>query len=75
MTEFKIDKGIPIPETTTGTKYPFSAMAVGDSFFAPGRTSRQLQNVTSTYRKRGMKFKAVQQEENGVKGTRIWRIE
>ena len=35
MEEFKIEKGIPIPECANATKYPFIDMQVGDSFFVP----------------------------------------
>lgn len=71
--EFKIDKDVPMPEVT-GT-YPFAQMEVGDSFFVPGRTPKQMQNAAANHRKKGKKFKAMQVTEKGVEGTRIWRIE
>lgn len=71
--EIKIDKDVPIPELPS--LYPFSSMEVGDSFFAPGKTNKQMQNAASNYRKRGMKFVTRQVTENSVEGTRIWRTE
>jgi len=69
----KIDKNVPIPETAgNGAVYPFAEMEVGDSFYVEGKTSNQLQNAASHWRKRkGWKF-ATRTKEGGA---RIWRVE
>jgi len=73
MSDFKIDRDVPMPERVS--KYPFGDMEVGDSFFAPGKTTRQLQNAASHHRKNGMAFRSLSDtDENGTEGARIWRI-
>lgn len=70
MSEFKIEKNVPLPGVAA--TYPFEQMEVGDSFFAEGKTANQLQNAASHWRKRkGWKF-ATRTEEGGA---RIWRTE
>ncbi len=34
---FKIEKNIPKPAPTRGSKYPFDKMVVGDSFLVPAK--------------------------------------
>jgi hypothetical protein len=82
MNEFKIEKGIPIPEFNTKSKYPFKDMQIGDSFFAPGKTVEQMQNAATTYRKKlGYKFVCRSAKgpylngEEEIPGTRVWRRE
>jgi len=70
---FKIDKDVPIPQVLG--QYPFEQMEIGDSFFAAGHTTNQIQNAASNHRKKGKKFRSRRVTENGVEGTRIWRIE
>lgn len=71
---YTIDKNVEMPSGKT--EWPFKDMEVGDSFFAPGKNTRQLQNASSHYRKiAGMKFRAAAVTEDGVEGARIWRIE
>ena len=73
---YKIEKDVPMPETTRQTTYPFSDMEVGDSFFAPDKTSEQLRNASSHWRKKkGWKFTAQNVIEDDVQGARIWRSE
>lgn len=71
----EIEKGVPIPDSAQRSRYPFAQMEVGDSFFAPGRTTKQMQNAASTHRKKGKKFRAMKEFVDGVEGTRIWRVE
>jgi hypothetical protein len=73
MTDIKIDKNVPIPETSgAGALYPFAEMEVGDSFYVEGKTTAQLQNSASHWRKRkGWKFRTRTED----KGARIWRVE
>ena len=68
-----IDKGIAIPEIKrkNRTSYPYDAMDVGDSFFAPGTKITVMCNLQYRIGKRtGRKFTA-RREGNGV---RVWRI-
>lgn len=53
--------------------WPFRTMKVGDSFFAPGKTSHSMQNSGRWYRPMRFRCKAVVSE--GVQGTRVWRVE
>jgi hypothetical protein len=72
-----IESNIPIPPRGDGSRetYPFSKMAVGDSFFAPGATTQKLAGSFSTQRRRyGRKFSVRTLTENGVKGVRVWRV-
>ena len=81
----KIDKNVPIPEgATRASAYPFEDMEVGDSFFMQGKTSDQLTNAASHWRKKkGWGFTARNVHEMGkhpdtgadlpIKGARIWR--
>lgn len=72
----KIDKGIPVPSPQRGktSKYPYRDMLVGDSFF----TTRDQSSIGSTAKAYGnrnrMKFTTRVVVENGVKGTRVWRV-
>jgi hypothetical protein len=78
----EIENGIPIPDRgsvggKTHSKYPFSSMAVGDSFFLPvkpGKTLSQTQQSISGSigyhtKKTGMRFVS-RMVEGGV---RFWR--
>jgi len=66
----------PVPEvkTRTRTVYPFPTMLLGHSFFAPGKTKKQLVGLCYIHgRKCGSKFVCEQRTEEGVDGTRVWR--
>lgn len=72
-TQFKIEKGIPVPAKGTGraSMYPWDDMEIGDSFFVKGKKSSALSATTKRIAKtRGFKF-TVRQLEGGV---RVWRI-
>jgi len=83
MSEFKIEKNVPIPARRGGgppNKYPWRDMEVGDSFFVPanGKSRNALMRAltSSTQSKSlardGLKFTArTDAEANGV---RVWRI-
>jgi hypothetical protein len=80
MTNFKLEDDVPMPEDASNSKYPFTTMNVGQSFFAEGTTPTRLNNATSAARKKGRKFLMRQTEEANaegkmVKGTRTWRKE
>tara|TARA_R100000654_G_scaffold66157_2_gene94259 strand:+ start:598 stop:1023 length:426 start_codon:yes stop_codon:yes gene_type:complete len=87
MTDFQIEKGIPIPERTYGKRrgnYPdprklLSEMEPGDSIFFPytnGNPKKPYSapgtNFRNTATRNGFKIEGRQQENNGVKGVRIW---
>jgi len=71
---FEIQKGLPIPPKSQGRypcKYPLSQMEVGDSFFVPEPGHPNTKGRAETL---GFKFTTRVVTENGVKGTRVWRI-
>lgn len=78
-TEFKIEKGVPIPPGggRPTAPYPFDKMEVGDSFFTAGEKAQsRISNSAKNYAtKKGVKFTTRTVTEGGVKGARIWRIE
>lgn len=80
ITEFKIEKGIPIP-THKKIKYPFDEMEVGDSFLIEcindPRKKKHIQSyvasVLNRYNKqeqKTMKIKTRREKE----GLRVWRV-
>lgn len=71
MSEIKIDKGIPTPEIRGDLRYPWAKLEVGESFFAEMRLTNQAAHAARAY---GRKFACRTVIENGVKGTRVWRI-
>lgn len=70
----KIDQSVPLPDDTGGRrrKYPFADMGVGDSFFAPDRTSTNLNSAARRHRDKTFTARSV--TEAGVKGARVWRV-
>ena len=70
---FEIEKGIekPAAQKRNGIKYPWTTMAVGDSFFVPGGKLRSIKSlVHGRNRKRdGEKFSAFSVDG----GVRVWR--
>jgi peptidoglycan/xylan/chitin deacetylase (PgdA/CDA1 family) len=72
MTDFKIEKNVPITGGHNGTvKWPFVYMEVGDSVFFPGSKmqGRETQAAHALGKKHGRKF--VCRTVDG--GIRIWR--
>jgi len=82
MSEFKIEKGVPLlpkgsgrgpsPTKGTGFKALLNSMEVGDSVFRPGWNARRASGAVATATKDGG-FKFAQRKVEG--GIRIWRIE
>lgn len=74
MTEFKIEKGVPLPPKKSGgrgRKHPFYEMEVGDSVLVVGKERNIVSGlVGNPSRKYGFKF-ATRAVEGGV---RVWRI-
>lgn len=85
MSNIEIDTHIPFPTSSRRTlrfedAYPFKHMCPGESFFVPAsqaKTTTLLSNVSRMNKRHPEKhvFKARFVEEEGVAGTRIWRIE
>lgn len=77
MSDFKIEKGIPVAsDGHRRTKYPFAEMDVGDSFFIDNvqlrdRTYESVLGAARGYGHRHNKKFKQRIENNGV---RIWRI-
>jgi hypothetical protein len=74
MSEFTIEKNVPLPPERTGTVWhPFAQMEAGDSVFIPVKPGRNSQKIRSAAqncgRTRGWKF--VCREQSG--GVRVWR--
>ena len=74
--EYKIDKGIPLPAAVGGRKpkYPLLDMQIGDSFFVAKPPSVMYATTSYYSKKYGGEFTLAKWEENGVSGTRIWRV-
>lgn len=74
-TEFKIEKGIPVPQHVhANRKYPFMDLSVGDSFFVKTTDLKKAHAVACSARinskKSDKKFTAKQDSD----GVRVWRI-
>ena len=72
MTDIQIEKGLPIPVSSRGRKYPYEYLDVSDSFFVTDGNMQQVCNMNYRYGKRfGRKFIARQE----AAGVRVWRTE
>ena len=71
--EFKVEKGIKIPEPKRGavSRYPWASLGIGDSFFVDGKSSRHMGVLTFSRGQRDGRKYAVRTEGTG---SRIWRI-
>ena len=80
-----IDKNIPLPDRPDGPNfYPWEDMAPGDSFFVPGAgrgktdrrdgITRQINTGGAKKRYPGTLWVQRAVTENGVNGTRVWRL-
>ena len=82
---FEIQDGISIPTKSynRASKYPFSKMAVGQSFFVPQVLNEETGELTppsdggirASAKKYDAKFSIRKVTENGVDGWRCWRGE
>jgi hypothetical protein len=91
MSEFNLDDHVPIPTDfhTTGTKYPFEEMGIGQSFFispeyedeSVKRLGNRIAQARQSYQKRlakqGNEVRFTQRlwTEDGIAGYRVWRVE
>lgn len=81
MSEFEIEKGIPVPEIIErrASHYPWEQMEVGDSFYAPVQGE---EDTVSRVRNRLNQARANAKKKYGIdtiinadhKGVRVWRI-
>lgn len=71
----KIDKDFPTPaeDITNPSKYPWRAMEIGDSFFAPGRRPGTI-SAPPRLIAAGHKFVKRTETNGDTTGVRIWRI-
>lgn len=69
-TEFKIEKGIRVPDPV---RYPWDELKVGDSFFVPGATAAKMGGSLSYQRRKHPDRKFTSCTVDG--GVRIWRTE
>jgi hypothetical protein len=72
----QIDRGVPLPPSQQifKRKYPFSTMAVGDSFFVPGMVRQRMAGPIRYASCECRKFTTRRTVENGIPGLRVWRI-
>lgn len=70
MTQYKIDKDVPLPSAAHGNaKYPFAQLKVGDSFFVEGLPSAARVAAYNSSKRLGITL--VSRREGT--GYRIWR--
>lgn len=72
--EIKIDHGIKPPTMKARGKYPWREMKKGDSFFSEAPFMGGVAQAASLRLGNGCKFITKRVIENGVKGTRVWRV-
>lgn len=77
----ELEKGIPAPTVKRpgrSLKWPWFKMChdIGDSFFVPDKTPRQMSCYKRYWEKKlGWAFSTRSEEKGGEKGTRVWRVE
>jgi len=75
----KIDTGIPLPKKMAYRKkpvrmYPWVEMNIGDSFFVAAPQPKIARLAYNAWVRYALKFSTRAVTENGVAGTRVWRI-
>jgi len=77
----KLPEGVKLAKSgkkvkqSTRETYPLTQLGLGDSFFVPGKTARDLRGVIHTKtRTRGMKFVSESRIERGNFGVRVYRV-
>lgn len=81
MSEYKIEKNVPMPEIHSGKgifrKYPFRDMKVGDSFFVPKTAlsdgSNSVRYAASYFKIRHPGYDFTVRKVENPDGWRIWR--
>lgn len=84
MSKYNVQHDIPFPGKSRRSDsfdkvYPFRDMDPGDSFFVPASEAKTATLLSSLSRMNKRlpeegEFKGRSTEENGVAGTRIWRV-
>jgi hypothetical protein len=75
MSEYKIDKDVPVPEKFT-SKYPFGDMEVNDSFFVEGTDKKTMRRLIGASNWASKRYPATRYSVRKVDGgVRVWRIE
>lgn len=70
--EFKIDKGVPLPPRSHNRRYRFAEMEIDDSAFLPNTIASGVHSRVQYLKPKKFTVRSV--VEGGVKGVRIWRI-
>jgi len=89
--QFSVETNVPVPldgdhlalNQPKYQRYPVEHLRVGDSFFAPNETPHSCTGYYYKARKLGLKndqgkphsYTRSYREEDGVHGTRVWRVE
>lgn len=69
--KYQIEAGVPTPpKRCQSTKYPFSEMSAGDSFFVADGDNKVVSASCAAGRRLGRKF-STRKVEGGV---RVWRV-
>lgn len=68
----EIEKCIPLPEGAIRRRFPFKDLEVGDSFFVPDATAKDIGASTSNARKRMPDRMFIARTVQG--GVRVWRL-
>lgn len=66
-----IEKNVPIPQTGTAAKYPFSTMQIGESFVVPAGKRNSMSACVVRHRPK----KFVSRIQPDKQTVRIWRVE
>jgi len=72
MSDFKIEKGIPVKVAGSSSKYPFKDMDIGDSFIIKNISSRAT--LSSSIRSFSLKTGKTFITRRDGDGIRVWRI-
>jgi len=71
--EFKIEKNVPAPPTTSLMRWPFGEMEIGDSFTVPVELRERCRSAAGAYQRQHPDWKYTLQKENDTTW-RLWRV-
>lgn len=70
---FQIERGVPMPAVrSSGAKYPFADMEVGDSFTAPEIERTRISGACQNKARQGDKKFTIRKTGDGF--IRVWRV-
>ena len=72
MSDVKIDKGIPMPESKNSSKYPWGELEIGDSFLAVG--AKTISSLTNSKRGAALRYGMEYITRTTPEGIRVWRV-